>query len=359
MIPRFWPSLQLLTQVRVSKRLSRNFEFRNVLPDFLSEDGFTDLLSLHQILSSLHLPYEITNRIMGIIEALGKEISNWCYCHCVFFIDADLDYWDRIQWYSHGNINCLETARAFIREENINIGQRFNLACAYYLEADVRTLFQNMSASYRKYFSMMKYQFKSRSFWLDALQTSTSLNWSEISLAVVFDDFSFHDFGSVFHRNCLGLLELFPKLVHPEARLRSILNSLGSGELHAFDLYLCLSKTEDPHLNNFFTRLSTEQLLNICLSFLHWPLQSLFLDILGHFGRNMSVEFYLGLFKILLYEKFNAEWFDYDYVYLVKQIWSSLSHYIKSEIERDAIFPILKQVLNLDRQKPNSIKIIR
>ncbi|GFU03302.1 uncharacterized protein NPIL_237771 [Nephila pilipes] len=350
MFPRFWPFLQLMAQVGVAKGILRNFEFRNVLPDFLCEDGFTDLLSLHQILSSLHLPHDIKNCTMGIIEALGKEISNWCYCHCVFFIDADLDYWHRIQWYSHGTINRLETARAFIRDENISIGHRFNLACAYYLEADVRTLFQNMSLSYRKYFSVRKVEYRSRMFWLDALQTNTSFNWLEISLAVLTDNFSIHNSCNFFHKNCLGLLHAFPKLVNTKARIRSILSSLGSKELHAFDLYLCLSKMEDRHLDNLFDRLSTEQQISVCMSFLHWPLQGLFLDVLELIRRNLTEDFYLELFGIILYENFNTKWFDYDYVDLVKQIWSSLSDYIKSRIGQNRIFPCLKQVLNHDEQ---------
>ncbi|GFT72737.1 uncharacterized protein NPIL_347521 [Nephila pilipes] len=342
---RFWPSLQLIAHVRIARGLLRNFEFNYIFPDFLFESGSIAFQYMHETVSSLHLQNDLENRTLGVLEALGKEMVRWCSCHCVFLMDASPDYWNRIQWYSHGIINKLETARAFIRDGNISIGQRFNLACAYYLEADVRTLFENMSSGYRQYFLTRRLECRSRTFWLDALRTCTPLNWSQICHAVHFDSFSVHDTRNFFHRNFLGLLQLFPNLENPEARFRSIIIFLESEELHPFELYLCLSKTEDYQLDNMFNRLSMEQRLIVCKSFLHLPLQGLFLDILERLSKNMPAIFYLELFLFILYKNFERNLFDYDYVDLMKNIWASIPNHAKTEIERNAIYVHLRHIL--------------
>ncbi|GFT13211.1 uncharacterized protein NPIL_468001 [Nephila pilipes] len=347
---RFWPSLQLIASVRIARGLLRNFEFNYIFPDFLFVSGFISNQYMHETVSSLNLQnIDLENRTLGVLEALEREMVRWCSCHCVFLMDASPDYWNRIQWYSHGIINKLETARAFIRDENISIGQRFNLACAYYLEVDVRTLFENMSSGYRQYFLTKRYENRSRTFWLDALQTRTPLNWSQICNAVHFDRFSVHDRRNFFHRNFLGLLQLFPKLENLETRFRSIIIFLESEELHPFELYLCLCKTEDYQLDNMFNRLSMEQRFSVCKSFLHLPLQGLFLDILERFSKNMPAKFYLELFLFILFKNFVRNLFDYDYVDLMKNIWASIPNYAKTEIEQNAIYVHLRQVLDNGR----------
>ncbi|GFT34286.1 uncharacterized protein NPIL_311341 [Nephila pilipes] len=315
MIIRKWLPLQRLAQVRIARGILCNSEFKNVFPDFLRGQALVDTQYKYRILSSLDLPNVLKKPTMGIIQALGIEIANWCLWHKVFLIDATLDYWNRIQWYSHGTINRLETARALIRDENISIGQRFNLACAYYLESDVRTLWKDMSLEYRHCFVTRKYEYKSRTFWND-----------------------------------LGLLQLLPNLENPETRFRSILISIGNEAFHPFDLYLCLSQLEDHQLDNLFDLLSTEQCVSVCRSFLHWPLQGLFLEIFERLRTNMSTLFYIKLFVFFLCEKCNTKWSDYDYEDLVKRIWSSLPHDTKSFTRRSGIFPFLKKVLDNEGQ---------
>ncbi|GFS67021.1 uncharacterized protein NPIL_678831 [Nephila pilipes] len=218
------------------------------------------------------------------------------------------------------------------------------------MEADVRTLFENMSPGYRYYFTIKKFEYRSRAFWIDALQTNAPLDRSQISQSIVFDNFSVHDPRHFFHKNFIGLLQLFPKLENPEARLISILNSIGRSELHPFDFYLCLSQMDDHELDNVFHYLSIRQRLSVSKSFLQWPLQGLFLAILERLRTNMSAQWYFNLFVFILCEKLDSEWFDYDYVDLVKQIWSSVSHDVKSFIERSEIFQYLEKVLDNDGQ---------
>ncbi|GFS57988.1 uncharacterized protein NPIL_632421 [Nephila pilipes] len=343
---RFWPPLQLIAQVRIARGILCNLEFENNFPDFMQGVGLIDLEYMHQILSSLNLETVLKNSTMGVIEVLVKEIANWCSCHRSFLIEDNLDYWNILQWYSHGTINRLETARALIQDKNINIGQRFNLACAYYMEADVRRLWKNMSPGYRHFFTLTKLNSEFRMFWINALQTNTPLDWNAISLSLMSNNIFKDNSSSFFYIDFLGVLQLIPKLEDSNTRFMTIVDSIGKIELHPFDFYLCLSQMEDHQLHLMFNCLLMDERLCVCKSFLHWPLQVLFLDVLAQLSRSMSEVFYIELFQIILNEKFNTEWFDYNYVDLVKKIWSSLSDYIKCKVKQGRIFPCLKRVLD-------------
>ncbi|GFT59369.1 uncharacterized protein NPIL_132431 [Nephila pilipes] len=357
---RFWPSLQQIAHVRIARGILRNFEFTHVSPDSLFEDELIDLQYMNRILSSLGLPNVLKSRTMGIIEALSKEIKIWCDGHCLFLIGVNLDYWDRIQWYSHGNINRLETVRAFIQDENINITQRFNLACTYYLEDDVRTMWENMSADYKTYFIIQYFGYRRSRFWLYPVLFLTSpLDWSPISDIIRLENVSVQDSRHFFYASHLGLLQVFPKLENAEARFRSILYFIRARKLHPFDLYSCFSKMEERELDRMFNRLSTEEGLVAFISFLRWPLQGVFLDIFKRFGSRIPGDFFLKLFKYILRTKFKTDWFDHDYVDLLKEMWISISAEIQSQIERDTVFPYLKQLLEHDGQQHVPYDFIR
>ncbi|GFS68009.1 uncharacterized protein NPIL_193601 [Nephila pilipes] len=204
-----------------------------------------------------------------------------------------------------------------------------------------------MSPGYRHYFTLTKLHSEIRKFWINALQKNTPFDWNAISLSLTSMNIVKDTSSSSFYMDFLGVLQLLPKL-NRNSRVRNIVDSIGKRELHPFDFYLCLSQMDDHQLDLMFSYLLMEQRLCVCKSFLHWPLQVLFLDILAKLSRSMSEIFYLELFQIILNEKVNTEWFDYNYVDLVKQIWSSLSDYNKSKIKEDRIFQYLKKVLHCD-----------
>ncbi|GFS68799.1 uncharacterized protein NPIL_435691, partial [Nephila pilipes] len=257
---RFWPSLQLIAQVRIARGILSNLEFENNFPDFMRGVGLIDLQYMHQILSSLNLETVLKNGTMGIIEMLVKEIASWCSCHRSFLIEGNLDYWNTLQWYSHGTINRLETARALIKDKSIKIEHRFNLACAYYMEEDVRRLWKNMSSGYRHFFTLTKLNSDFRMFWINALQTNSPFDWNEISLSLttmsIFKDTS----SSYFYMDFLGVLQLLPKL-NRNSRVMNIVDSIGKRELHPFDFYLCLSQMDDHQLDLMFSHLLMDQRL--------------------------------------------------------------------------------------------------
>ncbi|GFT60619.1 uncharacterized protein NPIL_405651 [Nephila pilipes] len=339
---RFWPSLQLIANVKIALVILRNF-----CTYIFSEEGCIELQCMNQILSSLHLPNVMKKRTKGVIRALCNEVENWWDCHEEYLLEADRDYWNRIRWYSHGTINKFETARAFIADENINIRQRFYLAYAYYLEEDAWILWEKMT-DYDVF--ILKYYLTSRNVrpWLHSILLRVPLNWSIISQAALSENFHEFDSCDLFYTNPLGLSHAFPKLENPEARFQSISLTIKSEKIHRFDLFLCLTQMDDSELDCAFHRLMEKEKYAVILSFLYWPLQCIFKDIIERFRNNLSHSFYIELFTFILREKLESGCLDHDYVDLVKELWGPIPSNFKSKIKGNQIFQHLKPILGLN-----------
>ncbi|GFS89224.1 uncharacterized protein NPIL_612601 [Nephila pilipes] len=263
----------------------------------------------------------------------------------------EYDFWNRIHWYSHGTINRLETARAFIQDEYIDIRQRFHLAVTYYFEEDVRTLWGKIPTEYQTLLQKCSYLNKTWNLWLNAINTGTPLDWTQITRIVEDDKFS--------STNALGLLRVFPKLVSSEARFQSLAVATRGEQSHPFDLYLCLIQMEDDELRNALHRFPEEEKYLFMKSFLHWPLQSVFQYVVEFFRNNISISIYSKLFRFILCEKFDTQGFDHDYFDLVKAFWAPISTEIKSELERYHMFQCLRQILKSDGNQSTAIDFIR
>ncbi|GFT69461.1 uncharacterized protein NPIL_618221 [Nephila pilipes] len=289
--------------------------------------------------------------MLGIFSSLCNELEKWCVCHEKFFIGTDFDYVNTIHWYSHGTINRLETARAFIQDENIDIIQRFHLAVTYYFEEDVRTLWGKIPIEYQTFLQKCIYLNKTWMVWLNAINTGTPLDWTQITRIVEDDKFS--------STNALGLLRVFPKLVSPEARFQSLAVATRGEQSHPFDLYLCLIQMEDDELRYALHRFSEEEKYLLMESFLRWPLQSVFQYVVEFFRNFISISIYYKLFRFILCDKFDTQGFDHDYFDLLKAFWAPISIEIKSVLERYYMFQSLRQILKSDGNQSAAINFIR
>ncbi|GFW90714.1 uncharacterized protein TNCV_2417111 [Trichonephila clavipes] len=343
---RFWPSLELVAQVKFALGILCNFEFRTFHADFLDADEHIEqqcYTCIYQMLSTFCLPNKTRARIIDIIRILAAEIKIWCGCHKELLLVAELNYWNRIRWYSHGTIDYFETARTLFQDENLGLKHRFELGCKYYFESDVHMLWKNMSRDDRVFLWKNIKMTNCMRFWMHALRTDGTLDWSQISLdastGYLIRRYSARSF---FFGNYLGLLYYFRKLENPEARFQYLSLAILSRSIKPFYLYLCLILMEDCELDSMFIRLTDFQRYILFESFLRWPLQDMFSDIIQRFQNNVSSFVYLELFKFILCEKIEREWLDIEYISLVKNLWTSLPENIKSVVEQDCFYPCLK-----------------
>ncbi|GFU03306.1 hypothetical protein NPIL_237792 [Nephila pilipes] len=78
---------------------------------------------------------------------------------------------------------------------------------------------------------------------------------------------------------------------------------------------------KDAELDAAFEKLDERRLINICKSFLYWPLQDLFLDVVKILGEHFTHNVRGELREFILREKLAKKWLDHDYGHLVKSLW--------------------------------------
>ncbi|GFY46099.1 uncharacterized protein TNIN_3461 [Trichonephila inaurata madagascariensis] len=324
---RFFPSLQQLAEVRIALRFLYEFQFRIVLTDFQGVIG-------------------------GIIRAMGTEVAKWYDCHKDLLPPANNDYGKKICWYSHGAIDYFATARAFLQDDNLNRRQRFILSCKYYLEYNVETLWEDVSDD------DLMFIMRNIRFWMDVLQWSTALDWTQITYEAETGNCYRTNYPSNFLRNCLWLPYYFSRLRSVKARFRCLYLAIENYSIRPFYLYLCLAQIQDYEIDDMFNRFPEKYRCRVFESFLYWPLQGIFLSIIERFRSRISNEIYLYLFKFILCERFKRTVLDYQYVSLVKQLWAPLSEETKSFVRKDRLFIFISYILGSADKDPIPYNLI-
>ncbi|GFY51057.1 uncharacterized protein TNIN_22 [Trichonephila inaurata madagascariensis] len=267
------------------------------------------------------------------------EVEQWYNCHWDFLPDADFNYLGRICWYSHGTIDYLATARVLLQDVNLNHRQRFILSYKYCLQDEQRQP-EEMFADDLTYVSRIAGLTTTLRSWMDELRSNNPLNWKQITHEAEFGRYYRSKKIQVFSGNYLGLLYYFKKLRSPEVRYRCLYLALEKNSIRPFYLYLCLARLPDYELDALFNRFSERNRYLIIRSFLHWPLQCIFPSIVERFRNRISDQIYLDLFKFILFEIFERELLDYEYVSLVKQLWAPLSENTKRFVRENGLYPL-------------------
>ncbi|GFU74144.1 uncharacterized protein TNCV_1642681 [Trichonephila clavipes] len=347
---RFFPSLQLLAEVRIALRFLYELQFHIVRTDFKGVIGGMERFyseRVYQRVRLIHLPNPIRKRIAGIIRAMATEVAKWYDCHRNLLPPAKNDYGKRICWYSHGAIDYFTTARAFLQDGNLNRRQRFVLSCKYYLEDVVETLWEDMSEDDLMFITRKTGLTSDLRFWMDALQSGTALDWTQITHeAETGNHYRTNYPSNFFSGNYLGLPYYFSRLRSVNARFRCLYLAIENYSIRPFYLYLCLAQIQDYEVDDMFNRFPEKHRCRVIESFLYWPLQGILLSIIERFRSRISNEIYLHLFEFILYERFERTVLDYQYVSLVKQLWAPLSEETKSFVRKDRLFPCITYILN-------------
>ncbi|GFT94137.1 uncharacterized protein NPIL_227041 [Nephila pilipes] len=215
---------------------------------------------------------------------------------------------------------------------------RFLFACEYYFEEDAQKLWTNM-LEYDRLDIRMKWQNNDDNrHWLSSLENRIALDWEQFTLNARDDEF--------FIRNINGIPYFLTRLQDREIRYQCIASCLEIVSSILSPLYLCLFQMNSNELNYMFTRLPSDLMRNVFESFLHWPLQINFLDMVNSFKTHINGEIFLSSICVLL-DKLECGREDYEYEDLLQSLWMELSSQYVSFVEQYKVLSkIVKYVLN-------------
>ncbi|KAF8789771.1 hypothetical protein HNY73_007684 [Argiope bruennichi] len=102
---------------------------------------------LKNLLPEVPLPPSMKHELFSLMKSVSREIIKWLDLHENYLGPCNLNEMENLVqlcWTSLGNVDYRETVAALIRQEKLDVTQRYNLACLYCLEEDIRELWRKM-----------------------------------------------------------------------------------------------------------------------------------------------------------------------------------------------------------------------
>ncbi|GFX18834.1 uncharacterized protein TNCV_4143551 [Trichonephila clavipes] len=343
---KFWPSLELIAYARIAQGILYTFDLDDLERTFpnikyiqtivrkISEIVLPTYCATFSRLNAarrnpedqiiVHLPLEVQKQLRGIVIALGLEINKWFESHRFIMQEDSCNLKNKLSWFSFGVIDRLETARHFIHDEGWDIEKRFHLACKYCFEDDAQMLWRNMAKSFRRSTMIQLPRARNIRLWLDKLHRLIPGNRGNIS---------YIERLVLFRGNYVGIGSYFPKLRDPEIRHQCIYFALETGVVHHYDLYSCISLLNADEFNSILKVLETREFCELFKTFLQWPFQIIFLDIVNDFKEHISEDIFYGVVTFILTNELEWEFQDHMYIEIFKPFWNLFSAMYERRIQ--------------------------
>ncbi|GFR32908.1 uncharacterized protein TNCT_230981 [Trichonephila clavata] len=283
-----------------------------------------------QKISTLPLPNIIRKEVLALVRLTFIESDKWLEDHAqIMMYTTNLQ--NSFHWTQDNKIDRQKTARAIVAKNNIDISDRFLLACHYCFEDDVFSLWGKLNSQQQKFFQKSKFEIVR--IWADWIRDGEELDWEEIVRSS--------------RNNPLGLRTYISKLKKVE-RLHPLLLAVRRGCFDHHELQFCLSKLDQDQENKIFK----ECPLQILEVFLHWPVQGELLEVVELLRPYLSAEDFRDFFYLIISQKFMFDSVDFYYVSVIKKLWRKIPSLYREFIENDSLYNTLKLVLEYNGFHP-------
>ncbi|GFU46763.1 uncharacterized protein NPIL_318801 [Nephila pilipes] len=320
--------------------------FRNVW----NEDGFsqnylhydsTTLKALMvQKIFPFTLPETLQNELLSFIVSAREEIEKWEVTHRKILFCSNVTscfHECNFYWKSNGRINYQETAKYFIRNEILDIGQRYAIALSYNLREDAVSLWKKMTLN-------EKHSICSRYIWNHCLQRRDTIDC--LADRTIRPHRSVRDNYYVWELHyTIGARTYFTNLSRGE-KVEWLIYSIKNEIIDNEELLFCLAHLETNHeKENVFRECSC----SILGYFLDRPLQSKFLEVADLLWKYLSGKMFFILLHFIIYDRIFREGNDFDYFQLLKDFWYRSPQHLKEIIKLKNIYRVIKLAISCDR----------
>ncbi|CAL1297407.1 unnamed protein product [Larinioides sclopetarius] len=304
---------------------------------------------VNQRLSEIFPSRTLRKSVVNLFMPISLEVVMWGYDHREvnngFF--SCMDMWNCFRWNSLGIIDREQTVKLIIAKRNIRMTDRFCLACNYELKEDILEMWKNMPEDdMERVAGMVHSPIIDR--WVHCLQEGGVPETRELVDAFL----GARPIISECSRSA-ALRVLFPEL-SKEDRFRCLTCSIRHRETHPDDLRYCLSQLDSSQQTEVYRR----HTFWVLKSFLHWPVQSAFLDLMDQMWSFLTVLDFGDLLHVILCQIIMKGWEDFDYVYILQNVWRQSPDDFKDSIKKAPIYEPLRSVIHYGGLEPFSLDLL-
>ncbi|GFT25387.1 uncharacterized protein NPIL_671571 [Nephila pilipes] len=338
----FVPSLKDIVAAKIAITLYNDCEILHLCKEtklYLSPEEDWKVIIKKKLPDDVY-PLSLQEKIMSLMKPISYEVEKWKEQHETFTGNqVDQRITSKFHWKADGTIDRLKTASSLIQSDVLQMRHRFRLACNYWQEESVLSIWEQMTASLRNYFCYTEmYDYLESDFFsninvLQWIRWHTQIGNSNIREKKWFLDYIW---------NSVSLQGLLPQKLTPDERLELI--------------NCAFERNCDDHSSRFCVLLMpADQRLEVIKknpykvlrSFLLWPGQRMFIEMANHVKNNLTQTNFLDLLIIILFCKILSNWEDFDYFKLLREFWSLIPNECKEFLKRSEIYePIQLLVAN-------------
>ncbi|GFS70068.1 uncharacterized protein NPIL_148271 [Nephila pilipes] len=292
-------------------------------------------------LSNIGSCVKIQKRIFGLMKPLSNEVSMWkeehLYIEELYSRENPFPFF----WKENGTIDRIKTARNIIRSENFCYPSRFETACIYWMEEDIKKLWEEMPSDCAESYN----QWRVCSYcpvnkhiiagWIDFIGSETE-NWR---------DYSFEHSLS-WYCNDGGALQgqLFQNLSPSERSevFSNVMEDEDESELCTNKRSFCISQMNRNEMKEMFSK----EPLAILTAVFQWPRQVLFAELEEKIFTTLSEKDFCHLLHHIICLKIKPDWNDFYYEGVLRDLWERSPDHFKKYIEESKMFNFFMKALN-------------
>ncbi|XP_055930765.1 uncharacterized protein LOC129961001 [Argiope bruennichi] len=318
----FVPSLSHFSAVKVALPLFNNFdkgawhdileEMKNVNPARLNE-AKAEKCEVNKAKERLLLiPADLRLKVLEAIVGLDSASVKWDLDHSFLLISKNID--DSFYWKTDGTIDRIKTVQQLLLNDDIIIEQKFDLACSYFLEKSIQTLWSEMESSGKTEKPLAAYNPISR-FWVRRMSHKYQTPWIKSVKKYL-------ELPEKFSRIPIPRFSAFFPLLQPEDRKKFLVSLCNAT---SDDFLFCMygiTKQEEVEM----LKTVTPKLLFLYLA---WPLQSFFLAMAERLWNFIDYPLFQEVLDTIY--SYNVTKIDFDYVKLFLDFYERSPNHLKEK----------------------------
>ncbi|GFS88766.1 uncharacterized protein NPIL_285801 [Nephila pilipes] len=290
-------------------------------------------------------PLPLQEKFMNLMKPIHYEFEMWKEQHGKFIgKNFDQRIINKIHWKSDGTIDRLKTASFLIQSDVLPMKHRFRLACNYWQEESVLSIWEQMSAGFQDDFQEVQMH--------DIPQRLASLCSSDINVTQWIRWYSERNTTNTrqkerfwaYNWDIVSLQGLLTEKLTPKERLQII--------------QYVIHRNYSPHAGRFCVLLmKADQRLEVLKinpypvleSFLLWPGQRLFIEMANHVKNDLTKDHFLCLLHIIFCQRILPNFEDFDYFELLREFWLLIPNECKNFLKGFDIYEPIALIVSKGR----------
>ncbi|GFT07733.1 uncharacterized protein NPIL_315921 [Nephila pilipes] len=291
----------------------------------------------------------LQEKIMSLMKPMNYEVEMWKKQHKSFYgKEVEQRITSKFHWKMDGTIDRLKTASFLIQSDVLQMRHRFRLACNYWPKERVISIWEQMSAGLQDFFRNIEMYDVPYSEYPSNINVIEWIRWhTQIGNSNIRENEWFH----AYNWDAVSLQGLLPQKLTSEERLQIIQRTL-DGFYYDHSCRFCVllmaadQRLEVLKMNPYF----------ILESFLLWPGQSLFIEMVNHVKNDLTEIHFLNLLYVIMCQKIFPGWEDFDYFDLLREFWSLIPNECKEFLKGFEIYEPISLVLAKGRRALPELK---